>query len=142
MKFRFDPGQPHQTQAIRAVADLFDGQPFVEPDFSDWTHAMAPVANRLDLSDGQLLANVRKVQRRLGLPEDDKLRHIDGTLDTPEGERPVRFPNFSVEMETGTGKTYVYLRTALELHRRYGLRKFVVVVPSVAVREGVLKTLK
>src|SRR5205085_11329958 len=47
-----------------------------------------------------------------------------------------------VEMETGTGKTYVYLRTALELHRRYGLRKFIVVVPSVAVREGVLKSLK
>ena len=57
-------------------------------------------------------------------------------------EEAVRFPNFSVEMETGTGKTYVYLRTALELHRRYGLRKFIVVVPSVAVREGVLKSLK
>ena len=49
------------------------------------------------------------------------------------------FPNFTVEMETGTGKTYVYIRTALELNRRYGLRKFIVVVPSIAVREGVLR---
>src|SRR5262245_28358439 len=99
MKFRFDPSQPHQTNAIRAVADLFDGQAFVEPDFSDWTHALAPVANRLDLSDGGLLANVRKVQRRLGISEDDGLRCIEGAIDTPDGEQPVRFPNFSVEME-------------------------------------------
>jgi type III restriction enzyme len=53
----------------------------------------------------------------------------------------MRFPNFSVEMETGTGKTYLYLRTALELFQRYGLSKFIVVVPSVAIREGVLKDL-
>ncbi|MBM3216849.1 DEAD/DEAH box helicase, partial [Candidatus Poribacteria bacterium] len=59
---------------------------------------------------------------------------------TPDAAKPVRFANFSVEMETGTGKTYVYLRTALELFRRYGFRKYIVVVPSVAVREGVLKT--
>ena len=58
------------------------------------------------------------------------------------GPRLARFPNFSVEMETGTGKTYVYLRTALELFQRYGLRKFIVVVPSIAIREGVLKTLQ
>ena len=54
----------------------------------------------------------------------------------------VRFPNFSVEMETGTGKNYVYLRTILELFRRYGLRNFIIVVPSVAVRESVLKILE
>ena len=63
-----------------------------------------------------------------------------GEIETVEGVKPARFANFSVEMETGTGKTYVYIRTALELFRRYGLRKFIVVVPSVAVREGVLKT--
>lgn len=56
--------------------------------------------------------------------------------------RDARFYNFSVEMETGTGKTYVYLRTALELYQRCGLRKYVVVVPSVAVWEGVIKTLQ
>ncbi len=63
-------------------------------------------------------------------------------IPTLGGQQRARFPNFSVEMETGTGKTYVYIRAALELYRRYGLRKFIVVVPSVAVREGVLKTLK
>jgi hypothetical protein len=61
---------------------------------------------------------------------------IQGTDET------ISFPNVTVEMETGTGKTYVYLRTALELNRRYGLKKFIIVVPSVAVREGVLKTLQ
>ena len=63
-------------------------------------------------------------------------------ITTVAGEKTVRFPNFSIEMETGTGKTYVYLRTILELFRCYSLRKFIVVVPSVAVREGVLKTLE
>ena len=83
-----------------------------------------------------------RVQKRLGIPEDGKLELIEETIRTARGNESIRFPNFSVEMETGTGKTYVYLRTALELHRRYGLRKFIVVVPSVAVREGVLKSLK
>ena len=63
-------------------------------------------------------------------------------IKTADGKKKARFANFSVEMETGTGKTYVYLRTALDLFRRYGLRKFIIVVPSVAVREGVLKTLQ
>ena len=63
-------------------------------------------------------------------------------IETVEGKRLAKFYNFSVEMETGTGKTYVYLRTAFELFRRYGFRKFIIVVPSVAVREGVLKTLE
>jgi type III restriction enzyme len=69
------------------------------------------------------------------------LRCIEETIGTVDGRSAIRFPNFSVEMETGTGKTYVYVRTALELFRRYGFRKFIVVVPSVAVREGVLKML-
>jgi type III restriction enzyme len=73
---------------------------------------------------------------------DKELEFIEETIRAAAGDQKVRFPNFSVEMETGTGKTYVYLRTALELNRRYGLRKFIIVVPSVAVREGVIKTLK
>ncbi|NKC23077.1 DEAD/DEAH box helicase family protein [Ochrobactrum oryzae] len=67
---------------------------------------------------------------------------IEQDADLFEGVGKVRFPNFSVEMETGTGKTYVYLRTALNLAHRYGLTKFIIVVPSVAVREGVLKTIR
>ena len=102
----------------------------------------SPVSNRLDLADDQFLSNLKAVQKRLGIPEDGNLEWIEETIRTARGNESVRFPNFSVEMETGTGKTYVYLRTALELHRRYGMRKFIVVVPSVAVREGVLKSLK
>jgi type III restriction enzyme len=67
---------------------------------------------------------------------------IDDTIPTAFGPLDIRFPNFSIEMETGTGKTYVYVRTALELNHRYGLRKFIIVVPSVAIREGVIKTLR
>ena len=70
------------------------------------------------------------------------MQYIEADIETADGMKHVRFPNFSIEMETGTGKTYVYIRTALELFRRYGLRKFIIVVPSVAVREGVLKTLQ
>lgn len=77
-----------------------------------------------------------------GIAPDDTLQCIEATIETANGEKAIAFPNFSVEMETGTGKTYVYLRTVLELYKRYGFRKFIVVVPSVAIREGVLKTLK
>ena len=105
----------------------------------------AAVANRLDLSEADLLEKLRGVQEDQGIEADDELKFIAGAL--PEDVQDdsggaVRFPNFSVEMETGTGKTYVYLRTAMELFRRFGLRKFIIVVPSVAVREGVLKTLQ
>lgn len=100
------------------------------------------VTNRLDLTEDQLLHNVHLVQQGNGIPLDAGLQWIEETIRAAGGDQAVRFANFSVEMETGTGKTYVYLRTALELNRRYGLKKFIVVVPSVAVREGVLKTLK
>jgi len=143
MQFRFDADQEHQVQAIESVADLFEGQPFVEAALAPLiTEGVGAVANWLDLPGDDLLANLRAVQARNGLPPDDALQYIEEEVATAAGPATVRFPNFSVEMETGTGKTYVYLRTALELCRRYGLRKFIVVVPSVAIREGVLKTLQ
>src|SRR5262249_43257722 len=146
MRFQFDGNQPYQLRAIEAVADLFRGQPRLG---LDWSHVstgelFGPVCNRLDLTEEQLFANLRAVQAR-NLPEkdrDDALRAIEDDIPAAAGLTEARFPNFSIEMETGTGKTYVYVRTALELNRRYGLRKFIVVVPSVAVREGVLQTLK
>jgi len=144
MRFRFDGNQPFQVRAIEAIADVLRGQPRVAPDFAAFElgQMFNPVANRLDLSEEQLLANLRVVQRRNGIPEDAKLQVLEEPIQTAAGKVLARFPNFSVEMETGTGKTYVYIRTALELHRRYGLRKFIIVVSSVAVREGVLKSLK
>lgn len=131
MKLRFDPGLPHQLAAIDAVLELLSEQPCVT-----LAQALAAgrehgvVGNRLELAPEALLARVHAIQRRAGLPPSP------GVLD----EHGV--PQVSVEMETGTGKTYVYLRTLLELARRHGLRKAVVVVPSVAVREGVLQTLR
>lgn len=144
MRFQFDGNQAFQLRAIEATADVLRGQPRTTLDYDTFAFGelLGAVANRLDLPEDVLLANLRTVQKRLGITEDDKLELIEETIRTARGSVTARFPNFSVEMETGTGKTYVYLRTALELHRRYGLRKYIVVVPSVAVREGVLKTLK
>jgi len=143
MQFRFDAKQEFQLRAIEAVVDLFNGQPRLETGMTlEFESGVAAVANRLDLDEAALLANLHAVQRRLILPEDAALQCLDDDIETAAEPRLARFANFSVEMETGTGKTYVYLRTALELYRRYGLRKYIVVVPSVAIREGVLKTLQ
>ena len=144
MQFQFDSNQSHQLRAIEAIVDLFRGQPRVGLNFGTFQlgEIFSPVANRLDLEEAQVLANLQAVQKRHAIPEDEQLEWIGERVRTATGEQAVRFANFSVEMETGTGKTYVYIRTALELHRRYGMRKFIIVVPSVAVREGVLKSLK
>jgi len=82
----------------------------------------------LDLTKEQILANLQEIQQRNGL---DLSKNED--LEEPY--------NFTIEMETGTGKTYVYLRTILELSKEYGFTKFIIVVPSVAIKEGVLKNL-
>ncbi len=143
MEFRFDADQDYQLQAIAAVIGLLEGQPRVEVDLSFGPGSgFAAVPNHLDLDEPTLLANLQAVQRQNGITPHDNLAYIAAPIETAGGEKIARFPNFSVEMETGTGKTYVYLRTALDLFRRYGLRKFIIVVPSVAVREGVLKTLQ
>ena len=131
MKFHFDPNLDYQVNAIEAVVRLFEGTRVQETGF----RLMAQngvVGNRLSLTADELLANVRAVQR-------DERLHNGAPVPVSEelGSR-----DFSVEMETGTGKTYVYLRTALALHRAYGFRKYIVVTPSVAIREGVLKTLR
>ena len=84
------------------------------------------IGNRLLLLDDEILENLNSVQLRNGLPPSEFLDSKD----------------FTVEMETGTGKTYVYLRTILELNKRYGFTKFVIVVPSIAIKEGVYKSLQ
>ncbi|MCP4541814.1 MAG: DEAD/DEAH box helicase family protein [Chloroflexi bacterium] len=144
MELQFDPKQEYQLYAIQAIVDLFTGQPRVETglSFTPGVASFAAVPNRLDLSESQLLANLHAVQERNQIAPDRELEYIQQPIQTAAGPKDARFYNFSVEMETGTGKTYVYLRTALELYQRYGLRKYIVVVPSVAVREGVIKTLQ
>ncbi|GAA4934177.1 DEAD/DEAH box helicase family protein [Actinoplanes utahensis] len=113
--------QEFQTEAVAAVVDCFAGQPRCDPGTRN-----APIR----LSPAHLLANVRAVQDRAGLPPSAALA---GSAAAPDA------PHLDVEMETGTGKTYVYIKTIMELNRRYGWSRFIVVVPGVAVREGVRK---
>ncbi len=132
MKLHFDPNQQFQHDAINAIVDIFEGQPLNQGDFSfsmsseSYMFQEGGVGNRLEISEEQILRNVQEVQKKNEIEITDKL---DGM-------------NFSIEMETGTGKTYVYLRTIYELNKKYGFKKFVIVVPSIAIREGVLKNLE
>ena len=126
MKLRFKV-QRYQTEAVDAVVDCFTGQPCLD--------ATGAANAEIALSPAQLLRNVRAVQRGRGLPESAALARSPaaGTPDTP---------NLDIEMETGTGKTYVYIKTIMELNKRYGWSKFIVVVPSVAIREGVSQVVR
>lgn len=155
MKLQFDANQTYQLDAIDAVTDLFDGQPQGAPEYAvidmgDWGGMFAGqqqtelgVGNGLLLSPETLLANVRAVQARNDIDVVDPAKPLEAwdLFDTPANAART-CPHFSIEMETGTGKTYVYLRTIFELSRRYGFQKFIIVVPSVAIREGVLKNIE
>lgn len=144
MKLQFKK-QPFQLDAVSAIADLFQGQAkqtgiryMADPgrqksdevDLVLDAYRNAPIR----LEPEGIRRNVHAVQTRFGLRPSDSL-----SVDMVAG-RPAY--NFSIEMETGTGKTYTYIRTIMELNKRYGWLKFVIVVPSVAIREGVLKSLQ
>lgn len=141
MQIKFDANQEFQIQAIEAVTNIFDGQPRAKAQITS-ALGFAALPNQLDLTEKELLANLHSAQEKNEIEQDKELISIERVVETADGKQLVKFFNFSVEMETGTGKTYVYLRTTFELFQRYGMRKFIVVVPSVAVREGVLKTLE
>lgn len=132
-KLEFDPNLDYQLDAIKAVTDLFEGQPLEDAAIEfqlggnkGQQSFINGVGNNLIISNDQLLKNLQTVQERNEIKPSTSL---DGN-------------HFSIEMETGTGKTYVYLRTMYELFAQYGFKKFVIVVPSVAIREGVLKNLQ
>lgn len=150
MKLHFESDLDYQWAAIEAVCDLFRGQEVCRTEFTvtmktpaALTNDMFPntkpqqltlgmaesslgLGNRLTLLDDELFKNLADIQLRNGLPPSNTLASGD----------------FTIEMETGTGKTYVYLRTIFELNKRYGFTKFVIVVPSIAIKEGVYKTLQ
>lgn len=132
MKLKFDANLEYQLEAIRSVTDLFEGLPAKQGEYEISLERRGGMlfnelgmANRLELDRDRLLKNLHAVQERNTV---SKSKSLIGNGDT------YQFPNFSVEMETGTGKTYVYLRTLFELNRKYGFRKFIIVVPSVAIR--------
>ncbi|MDP3480834.1 MAG: DEAD/DEAH box helicase family protein, partial [Desulfoprunum sp.] len=147
MKLKFKR-QPFQTEAVTAVADCFAGQPKAEgvsykidpgkigktnkagKTQYGFDYSQSGFKNReLVLTKDQLLANIQAVQQRQNLPQSVNL------ISTK-----VCAVNLDIEMETGTGKTYCYIKTMFELNRRYGWSKFIVVVPSVAIREGACKS--
>jgi len=153
MKLHFEPDLEYQRAAIDSVTDLFRGQEINRTEFTvtrrslpdgsgqarlDLGAFLGPqgelglvetelgIGNRLTLLDDEIIDNLRNIQLRNGLAPSTAIASGD----------------FTVEMETGTGKTYVYLRTIFELNKLYGFTKFVIVVPSIAIKEGVYKTLQ
>ena len=126
MEFEFDPNIEYQLEAIDAITGLFQGQKNTYED-RPFIAENGVIPNEVQLSREDVLENLQQIQEKNDIPEKtEELESLD----------------FSVEMETGTGKTYVYIRTIMELYKKYGLERFIIVVPSVAIREGVLKTLE
>lgn len=122
MKLKYNKNLNFQRIAIDSIIDVFKSQKYIEESFEEYDF----VSNKLYLDKNQILSNVNHIQERNNI---EKTKILNGM-------------NFTVEMETGTGKTYVYLRTILELNQEYAFKKFIIVVPSIAIREGVLKTIK
>lgn len=125
MKLKFEANLQYQKDAINSVVKLFEGAPYIRPE-DRISQEVSP--NILKITQEKIFENYEKIVKENLIDESKQAKNTD-LLD------------FSVEMETGTGKTYIYLRTILELYKNYGLTKFLIVVPSIAVKEGVIKTL-
>ncbi|MCD7789980.1 MAG: DEAD/DEAH box helicase family protein [Bacteroides thetaiotaomicron] len=144
MKFKYTI-QPYQTEAVESVVGVFAGQPYndrftyrrdveIKRDITNWNVSdeelyMGFANARIELGSGQLLDNIRRIQALNNINLSNTV--ITGGLGAC---------SLDVEMETGTGKTYVYIKTIFELNKQYGWSKFIVVVPSIAIREGVRKS--
>ena len=121
LQLQFDHSKKFQLDAIESTVKLFEGQQKFNESFVDFVDGVVP--NKLTISESTILENLKDIQKQNQIPISEKLDEM----------------NFSIEMETGTGKTYVYLRTIYELNQNYGFKKFVIVVPSVAIKEGTKK---
>lgn len=142
MKLKFDNNLHYQQQAIAAVVDLFKGQTPKQANFTvalpkqismeelenGYAESAIGVANKLELIEDEILENLQAIQLRNGIPQTSSLHKNQY--------------DFDIEMETGTGKTYVYLRSIFELNKNYGFTKFIIVVPSIAIKEGVKKSIE
>src|SRR5690554_6570789 len=138
MKLKFNPNLDFQNEAIESITRIFEGQETYESQFTvnkptkegelKFSESDIGFGNRLTLTQGEIYNNVVAIQRKNQLPVSDVSE--------------VQEMRFCVEMETGTGKTYVYLKSIMELHQKNGFNKFIIIVPSVSIREGVLKSLE
>ncbi len=117
--------QPHQQKAINATLDLFLGQAKLESEY-DIFDGEAVCSNVLTLDKESVLQNLQTIQTKNRVIMSDELQTLD----------------FTIEMETGTGKTFVYIKTILEMYAKYGWNKFIIITPSIAIREGVLNSLR
>jgi type III restriction enzyme len=136
LKLKFDYNLPYQNDAINSITGIFEGQRNFISNFSipnvnkdgniGFKLTELGYANKLSLLPEEILGNVRNIQLKNGVKQSKNIESY----------------NFSIEMETGTGKTYVYIRTIFELNRLYGFTKFIIVVPSIAIKEGTLKFLE
>jgi type III restriction enzyme len=137
MKIQFESQLEYQNHAINSIVNIFEGQEICQSNFTvtgindnllTYQNDLG-IGNRLELLDDEILSNVQNIQLKNGLPQTKSVKDIK-TMD------------FSVEMETGTGKTYVYLKTIFEMNKKFGFTKFIIVVPSIAIKEGTNKTLE
>jgi type III restriction enzyme len=168
MKIKFK-SQAYQTAAVDAVVDCFQGQPKINPlnyrlDKGVSNNDSQQINLAIDSDDGfrnsdikldeaELLRNIQQVQSRQNLPVSSSLTEFTLKNDKKKTIEPVKTAylknaraiapvHLDVEMETGTGKTYCYIKTMFEMNQKYGWSKFIIVVPSIAIREGVTKSLK
>ena len=137
MKIQFESQLEYQNHAINSIVNIFEGQEICQSNFTvtgindnllTYQNDLG-IGNRLELLDDEILSNVQQIQLKNGLPQ-------------TKGVKDIKTMDFSVEMETGTGKTYVYLKTIFEMNKKFGFTKFIIVVPSIAIKEGTNKTLE
>lgn len=152
MKIKFK-SQGYQSAAVDAIVDCFKGQP-KQDNLKYMVDPGAGKQARMDvegfgnaeikLPDDVLLSNIQTVQRHAMLPQSQTMTYYtdDKGKKKPNSYNPGAKLNLDVEMETGTGKTYVYIKTMFELYKQHGWSKFIIMVPSIAIREGVAKSLE
>ncbi len=153
MKFRYSI-QQYQTDAVKAVTDVFAGQIRQDParftrdtgnsrDLREIDDAYLAGYRNADilLEDAQILENIRRIQASHNIKQSQEIVRVSGKYKGRAWSNTARC-HLDVEMETATGKTYVYIKTMFELNKQYGWSKFIVVVPSIAIREGVKKSLE
>ncbi|MCK6543330.1 DEAD/DEAH box helicase family protein [bacterium] len=140
IRFKFDPNQSHQKTAVDSVLKLFDGLSDHANGFQMGADVVPNMPEGHALDESFVFDNLVAIQNSNEVPRNMTLDVDEGLVLDGVGSDSWRYPSFTIEMETGTGKTYAYLRTIHELRKNFGFRKFVIVVPSIAIYEGVIKS--